>query len=161
MAIQSMDAIIASLSGGKFKRADWNKNALPATAQVAGQWYDLSTGGGNPIQNAIIGSGTNLTFQAISDSTSTTAAITAPRPPQHHIVCTTRAAGKLLPARRPPPQAFIAALCPAGAHTTSESDVHAVAAAAQLVQHVQPGKTGTDDQDVSVRGSGLGHSGRF
>lgn len=46
MALQSMDAIIASMSAGKFKRADWNKNALPTTAQAAGLWYDLSTGGG-------------------------------------------------------------------------------------------------------------------
>jgi hypothetical protein len=73
MALQSMDQIIAAFSSGKFNRSDWNKNALPVTAQVAGQWYDLSTGAGNPAQNAIIGGGTNLTFQAISESTSTTA----------------------------------------------------------------------------------------
>ena len=77
MAIQSMDAIIAAISGGKFQRTDWNKNALPVTAQALGQWYDLSTGAGNPVQNAIIGGGTNLTFQAISESTSTTAATAA------------------------------------------------------------------------------------
>jgi hypothetical protein len=75
--IQSMDQLVASLSGGKFSRSDWNKNALPTTAQVAGQWYDLSMGGGNPIQNSIIGGGTNLTFQALSESTSITAATAA------------------------------------------------------------------------------------
>lgn len=72
-----MDAIIAAMSGGKFQRTDFNKNALPVTAQVAGQWYDLSTGGGNPIQNSSIGAGTNLTFQALSDSTSGTATTAA------------------------------------------------------------------------------------
>jgi hypothetical protein len=72
-----MDAIIASLSGGKFFRSDFNKNTLPATAQAAGLWYDLSTGGGNPIQSSVIGAGTNLTFQALSDSTSISAATAA------------------------------------------------------------------------------------
>lgn len=72
-----MDAIIASMSGGKFQRTDFNKNALPATAQVAGLWYDLSTGAGNPIQSSSIGSGTNLTFQPLSDTTSGTAVTAA------------------------------------------------------------------------------------
>ena len=77
MAISSMDSLIQSLTGGQFNRTDWNKNALPVTAHVVGQWYDLSTGAGNPVQNAIIGSGTNLTFQALSESTSNTAATAA------------------------------------------------------------------------------------
>jgi hypothetical protein len=77
MALQTMDQIIAAFSAGKFNRSDFNKNALPTTAQVAGQWYDLSQGAGNPVMNAIIGGGTNLTFQATSDSTSTTAASAA------------------------------------------------------------------------------------
>ncbi len=77
MAINSMDSLIASLSGGKFYRSDWNKNALPVTAQAAGLWYDLSTGAGNPAQNACIGSGTNLTFQALSESTTVTAVTAA------------------------------------------------------------------------------------
>ena len=77
MAIQSMDQLISALTAGNTNRADWNKLALPVTAQVAGQWYDLSTGSGNPIQNAIIGGGTNLTFQAISETTSTTATTAA------------------------------------------------------------------------------------
>jgi len=77
MAIQSMDQLISALTAGNTNRSDWNKLALPVTAQVAGQWYDLSTGSGNPIQNAIIGGGTNLTFQAMSDTTSTTATTAA------------------------------------------------------------------------------------
>ena len=77
MAIQSQDQLIASLTGGKTIRTDWNKLALPTTAQAVGQWYDLAAGSGNPIQNSIIGSGTNLTFQAVSESTSVTAATAA------------------------------------------------------------------------------------
>ena len=77
MALTSMDSIVAAFSAGKFNRSDWNKNALPITAQVAGQWYDLSTGAGNPIMNAIIGGGTNLTFQEMSETTTTTAATAA------------------------------------------------------------------------------------
>ena len=78
MALQSMDQIIAALTAGQFNRNDWNKNALPTTAQVAGQWYDLSTGAGNPFQGSTHGSTTNLAFQALSDTTSigaTTAAL--------------------------------------------------------------------------------------
>lgn len=77
MPIQSMDQLIAAFSAGKQWRADFNKNALSVAAQVAGQWYDLSTGPGNPIQNSVIGSGTNLTFQAISESTSVSATTAA------------------------------------------------------------------------------------
>jgi len=78
MALQSMDQIISAITASQFNRTDWNKNALPVTAQVAGQWYDLSTGAGNPFQNSTHGSTTNLAFQSLSDSTSigaTTAAL--------------------------------------------------------------------------------------
>ena len=73
MALQSMDQIISAITAGQFNRTDWNKNALPTTAQTAGVWYDLSTGAGNPFQNSTHGSTTNLAFQALSSSTSTTA----------------------------------------------------------------------------------------
>ena len=73
MALQSMDQIISAITAGQFNRTDWNKNALPVTVQTAGVWYDLSTGAGNPFQNSTHGSTTNLAFQALSDSTSTTA----------------------------------------------------------------------------------------
>lgn len=69
--------MITSMTGGKFNRSDWNKNALPVTAQVAGQWYDLNTGAGNPAVNAVIGSTANLAHQGVSESTSTTATTTA------------------------------------------------------------------------------------
>ncbi len=77
MAIQSMDQLISALTAGQTNRSDWNKLTLPVGVQAVGQWYDLSTGSGNPIQNAMIGAGTNLTFQALSDSNSTTAATAA------------------------------------------------------------------------------------
>lgn len=77
MAIQSMDQLISALTAGQTNRSDWNKLTLPVGVQAVGQWYDLSTGSGNPIQNAIIGGGTNLTFQAMSDTTATTATTAA------------------------------------------------------------------------------------
>lgn len=73
MAITSQDALMASLTGGKFWRADWNKNWLGAAAQAAGQWYYLGLGNGNPATDAVIGSGTNLAHVGISDTTTTTA----------------------------------------------------------------------------------------
>ena len=77
MALQSMDQIISAITAGQFYRTDWNKNALPVTAQAAGTWYDLSAGAGNPFQNSTHGSTTNLAFQALSDTTTTTATTTA------------------------------------------------------------------------------------
>ena len=77
MAITSQDALMASLTGGKFWRADWNKNWLAAAAQTAGQWYYLGLGNGNPGTDAVIGSTTNLAHQATSDSTTTTATTAA------------------------------------------------------------------------------------
>ena len=74
MAIASMDQLINALSTGQAWRQDWNKNALPVTAQAAGQWYDLSTGSGNTIQNGLIGASANLAHQGISDTTTITAA---------------------------------------------------------------------------------------
>lgn len=74
MAIQSQDQLISALTGGKYWRADWNKNWLAATAQAVGQWNYLGFGNGNPATDAVIGSGTNLAHVATSDTTSTTAA---------------------------------------------------------------------------------------
>jgi hypothetical protein len=77
MALQSMDQIISAITAGQFNRTDWNKNALPVTAQTAGVWYDLSTGAGNPFQNSTHGSTANLAFQALSDTTTVTATTAA------------------------------------------------------------------------------------
>lgn len=72
-----MDGLITALSAGQSYRSDWNKNALPTTAQTVGQWYDLSLGAGNPMPNAIIGGGTNLTQQNVTETTSVTATTAA------------------------------------------------------------------------------------
>ncbi|MEO8753118.1 MAG: hypothetical protein ABI624_10610, partial [Casimicrobiaceae bacterium] len=72
-----MDQLVAAMGGGKFWRGDWNKNALAVTAQVAGLWYDLQTGAGSPMQSSIIGGGTNLTFKALTETATDTAASAA------------------------------------------------------------------------------------
>lgn len=77
MPIQSQDQLINAITSGNTARTDWNKNALGVTAQVAGLWYDLGKGGGAPALDAIIGSGTNLTWQQVTDTTTTTAATAA------------------------------------------------------------------------------------
>lgn len=76
MGFSSLDDFITSTTtDGKFVRTDWNKNALPTTAQTAGLWYDLSTGAGNPGNDTAYGSGTNLAFQALTDASTTSPSI--------------------------------------------------------------------------------------
>lgn len=59
-----MDDFINEVTvNSKFRRADWNKNALPTTAQAAGSWYSLARGAGNPGAESLLGTGTNLSFQ--------------------------------------------------------------------------------------------------
>lgn len=77
MALTSMDSLIAAMSNGQTYRSDFNKNTLPTTAYVTGQWYDLAAGAGNPAQNSMIGTSANLAHQAISETTSATAATAA------------------------------------------------------------------------------------
>ncbi len=70
MGYSSMDDFInQTTTNGKFYRSDWNKNALPTTAQVAGSWYDLGCGVGNPTNDTLYGNGTNLAFQELTDAT--------------------------------------------------------------------------------------------
>lgn len=52
----------------KFLRVDWNKLALPTTAQVVGAWYSLFSGAGSPGAATVLGTGTNLAFQALDDT---------------------------------------------------------------------------------------------
>lgn len=73
MAIQTQDQLINALTAGHGFRVDWNKNALGVSAQVAGQWYDLAKGAGNPAADATIGTGTNLTWQQMTDTSTFTA----------------------------------------------------------------------------------------
>ena len=64
MGFSSLDDFLSEVTvNGKFRRADWNKNVLPITTQVAGTWYSLGTGAGNPPAASLLGSGTNLSFQ--------------------------------------------------------------------------------------------------
>ena len=65
----SMDDMINEMTtNGKFYRADWNKNFLPTSPAVAGEWHCLARGGGNPAADALYNTGTNLLFQPTSDS---------------------------------------------------------------------------------------------
>lgn len=67
---QSADDLINQVStNGKYYRADWNKNFLPTTAAVAGEWHCLFRGGGNPAADTIGNTGTSLAFQALTDQT--------------------------------------------------------------------------------------------
>jgi hypothetical protein len=66
----SQDNLISEVStNGKFYRADWQKSTFATTAHTAGLWYSLFRGGGNPPADTILGTGTNLAFQALRDDT--------------------------------------------------------------------------------------------
>ena len=66
----SMDDLINEITtNGKFWRQDWNKNMLPTTAAVAGEWSFLARGAGNPAADTLFNTGANLTFQPVSDAT--------------------------------------------------------------------------------------------
>lgn len=72
----SFDDMIQEITAnGKTYRQDWNKNMNPTTAAVAGEWHSLARGGGNPGADALFNTGTNLTFQPISDTTSNASSI--------------------------------------------------------------------------------------
>lgn len=66
----SFDDLINQVStSGHFYRADWQKSTFATTAHTAGLWYSLFRGGGNPAADTILGTGTNLAFQALTDAT--------------------------------------------------------------------------------------------
>lgn len=70
MWFSSMDDYINKTSTlGQFKRVDWNKNFLPTTAATAWEWHFLARWTGNPNADSIYNTGTNLAFQATSEST--------------------------------------------------------------------------------------------
>ena len=66
MAISSMDGIVASMSAGKFNRADWNK-ITGAAAYAAGRFYDFSGLNGTPVANAW--AGTALAWRSCDETT--------------------------------------------------------------------------------------------
>jgi len=70
MGFSSVDDLVSKMTvSGKTVRTDWNKNTLPTTAQTVGRWHDLSCGPGNPGSDTLYGTGTNLAFQALTDTT--------------------------------------------------------------------------------------------
>lgn len=72
----SMDDLVNEVTtNGKFWRQDWNKNMLPTTAAVAGEWSMLARGGGNPGADAIFNTGSNLTFQSVTNATASAGSI--------------------------------------------------------------------------------------
>lgn len=72
----SQDNMINALSVlGQGYRADWQKSTFATTAHTAGLWYSLFRGGGNPPADTILGTGTNLAFQALTDATAGAAGI--------------------------------------------------------------------------------------
>lgn len=71
----SQDQIISALSNGQRWRAEWSKNFNPSAAAVANEWHTLFRGAGNPGSDAIFDAGSNLTFQAVKDNTTSAAAI--------------------------------------------------------------------------------------
>lgn len=72
----SQDDLITEITtNGKFWRTDWNKLFNPTTAAVAGEWHFMTRGTGNPPADALFNTGTNLTFQPVSDTTANAASI--------------------------------------------------------------------------------------
>jgi len=71
----SRDQIIQAQTNGQTWRADWSKNANPTAAAVANEWHTLFRGNGNPGPDAIFDAGTNLTFQAVKDTTTSASSI--------------------------------------------------------------------------------------
>lgn len=71
----SRDQIIQAQTNGQTWRADWSKNANPTAAAVANEWHTLFRGNGNPGPDAIFDAGSNLTFQAVKDTTTNAASI--------------------------------------------------------------------------------------
>ena len=69
------DFIQEATANGKTYRQDWNKTFLPTTAAVAGEWHCLARGGGNPAADALFNTGTNLTFNQVTDATSNATSI--------------------------------------------------------------------------------------
>ena len=71
----SNDQIIQAITSGQYWRTDWTKNFNPTTAAVANECHLLARGGGNPTSDAIFDAGSNLTFQAVKDTTASAGSI--------------------------------------------------------------------------------------
>lgn len=75
MSFSSQNQIIQALTNGQTFRADWSKNMNPTAAAVANEWHTLFRGNGNPGPDALFDTGTNLTFQAVKDTTTSASSI--------------------------------------------------------------------------------------
>lgn len=75
MSFNSNDQIIQAMSNGQYWRNDWTKNMNPTAAAVANECHLLARGNGNPPPDAIFDAGTNLTFQAVKDTTTSAGSI--------------------------------------------------------------------------------------
>jgi len=71
----SQDQIIQAQTNGQVWRTDWSKNMNPTAAAVANEWHTLFRGNGNPGPDAIFDAGSNLTFQAVKDTTTSASSI--------------------------------------------------------------------------------------
>lgn len=69
------DMIQEATANGKTYRQDWNKLMLPTTVAIAGEWHFLARGAGNPGADALFNTGTNLTFNQVTDATSNASSI--------------------------------------------------------------------------------------
>ena len=67
---QSYDNIVNAMANGQTWRQEFSKNFNPTTAAVAGEFHTFFRGAGNPGADAIFDAGSNLTFQAVKDTTS-------------------------------------------------------------------------------------------
>ena len=65
----SNDQIIQAVTNGQYWRTDWTKNMNPTAAAVANECHLLARGNGNPAPDALFDTGSNLTFQAVKDTT--------------------------------------------------------------------------------------------
>ncbi len=76
MGFSSMDDFINKTStNGKFWRVDWNKNFLPTTPAVAGEWFSLSRGAGNPTADDLYNRGVTNSMTGLSQSTASASGI--------------------------------------------------------------------------------------
>jgi len=69
------DMIQQSTVNGRSLRVDWNKLHNPTTAAVAAECHFMTRGAGSPGADALFNTGTNLTFQPVSDSTANASSI--------------------------------------------------------------------------------------
>jgi hypothetical protein len=69
------DFINATSANSRFWRQDWNKNFLPTSAAVAGEWFSLFRGNGNPGPDAVLNTGTALLAQQLKDTTTSATGI--------------------------------------------------------------------------------------